>query len=78
MVSRQGNGKLVAYAVDVGLSHLLEAASTEVGPSGGSVVAVLDGELIMESDSRQIRYLIFDALVHLGKDICGLQLRERL
>ena len=78
MVSREGTGKLVAYAVEVGLSHLLEPASTEMGPTSGSVVAVLDGELIQESDSRQVRYLIFDALVHLGKDICGLPLRERL
>lgn len=41
------------------------------------VVAILDGELIRESGG-QIRYLVFDDLFHLGKDICSLPLRERL
>lgn len=77
LVSRQGHGRLTAYVVEIGLSHLLEAASTEVELERRSVVAVLDGELVKEKGG-QIRYLVFDALVHLGRDICPLPLRERL
>jgi ATP-dependent DNA ligase len=77
LISRQGTGKLVAYAVEIGLSNLLEAASTESDVDRRSVVEVLDGELVRENDG-QIRYLIFDALIHLGRDICPLPLRERL
>jgi ATP-dependent DNA ligase len=44
------------------------------------VVSILDGELVQEKhgDRERFRYLMFDGLVHLGRNICKQPLRERL
>ncbi len=75
-MSRQGQGKLVAYIADMAVSYQLEPALAEVGNEKRSVIEILDGELI--KDSGKVRFIAFDALVHLGRNICQLNLKERL
>jgi hypothetical protein len=77
LISRQGQGKLTAYSAEIAISYQFEPASTECESEKRSVIEILDGELIKERGG-QVRYLIFDALVHLGRNICSLPLSERL
>lgn len=77
LVSRQGQGRLVTYAVDMAISPDFEPATSEQEGGRRFIVSVLDGELVSERGEKP-RFLIFDALIHLGRNICPEPLRRRL
>jgi hypothetical protein len=79
-VSRKGHQALDASIVDVGVSFDMDFAEAEIGSESRHVIEILDGELVLEHKAKKpyFKYLIFDALVHLGRNICQMSLGERL
>ena len=68
-VSRKGQSALDSYVVDVGVSHDIDFPTHYGGKSNHFIVQILDGELVYEKKAEKphFKFLIFDALVHLGK-----------
>ena len=80
-VSRKGHNALDSYVVDIGVSYDIDFPHSNVAEQHSRyVVEILDGELVHEHKAKNpsFKFLIFDALVHLGKNICHLPLYQRL
>ena len=81
-ISRKGSTALDSFVVDTEISFNVDMASAEAKnlENRRYVVQILDGELVTEviNNRKVFRYLVFDALVHLGRNICPLPLSARL